>query len=320
MVQKVKGWGIRMNLKQLESFVLIIESRSFSQAAQKLFLTQPTISSHISLLEKELKTQLLIRTTKDVYPTEDGKKLYTYAKQILRLQKSILEEFNVNSEEGNMLTVGASSIPEQYILPVVLPKYIRKNKMEFKIEQGDSGQVIDKILNKEVEIGVVGTEIENSKLIFEPFYKDKLVLITPVTEKYLKMKKEGFHIRDLLKEPIIMREEGSGTRKEINAFLKSQKLGISDLNIIATLNSIEAIKRSVQNKMGISIMSNLAAKDFVKDNKVLAFDFEETNMYRNLYIVRNKEMYMSKGALKFIRFMRDFFEKETSDETVSYNN
>ena len=309
-----------MNLKQLESFVLIIESRSFSQAAQKLFLTQPTISSHISLLEKELNTQLLIRTTKDVYPTEDGKKLYTYAKQILRLQKSILEEFNVNSEEGNMLTVGASSIPEQYILPVVLPKYIRKNKMEFKIEQGDSGQVIDKILNKEVEIGVVGTEIENSKLIFEPFYKDKLVLITPVTEKYLKMKKEGFHIRDLLKEPIIMREEASGTRKEINAFLKSQKLGISDLNIIATLNSIEAIKRSVQNKMGISIMSNLAAKDFVKDNKVLAFDFEETNMYRNLYIVRNKEMYMSKGALKFIRFMRDFFEKETSDETVSYNN
>ena len=257
-----------MNLKQLESFVLIIESRSFSQAAQKLFLTQPTISSHISLLEKELNTQLLIRTTKDVYPTEDGKKLYTYAKQILRLQKSILEEFNVNSEEGNMLTVGASSIPEQYILPVVLPKYIRKNKMEFKIEQGDSGQVIDKILNKEVEIGVVGTEIENSKLIFEPFYKDKLVLITPVTEKYLKMKKEGFHIRDLLKEPIIMREEGSGTRKEINAFLKSQKLGISDLNIIATLNSIEAIKRSVQNKMGISIMSNLAAKDFVKDKKV----------------------------------------------------
>ena len=117
-----------MNLKQLESFVLIIESRSFSQAAQKLYLTQPTISSHISLLEKELNSQLLIRTTKDVYPTEDGKKLYTYAKQILRLQKSILEEFHVNGEEENLLIIGASSIPEQYILPEILPKYIRKNK------------------------------------------------------------------------------------------------------------------------------------------------------------------------------------------------
>ena len=103
-----------MNLKQLESFVLIIESRSFSQAAQKLYLTQPTISSHISLLEKELNSQLLIRTTKDVYPTGDGKKLYTYAKQILRLQKSILEEFHVNGDEDNLLIIGASSIPEQY--------------------------------------------------------------------------------------------------------------------------------------------------------------------------------------------------------------
>lgn len=127
------------------------------------------------------------------------------------------------------------------------------------------------------------------------------------------MKEDGFHIKDLLKEPIIMREEGSGTRKEIKEFLKSQKLGISDLNIIAILNSTEAIKRSVQNKMGISIMSEFAVQDFAKDNKVLVFDFEEGNMYRNLYIVRNKDMYMPKCALKFIKFMKDFFEKESSN-------
>ena len=320
MAQKVKGWGINMNLKQLESLVLIIESRSFSQAAQKLFLTQPTISSQISLLEKELNAQLLVRTTKEVYPTEDGKKLYTYAKQILRLQQSILEEFNVDSEDSNLLIMGTSSIPEQYILPEILPKYLRKNKMEFKINQGDSGEVIEKIVNKEVDLGLVGTKIENSNLIFEPFYKDKLVLITPVTEKYLKMKEEGFHISDLLKEPIIMREEGSGTRKEINEILKSKKLKISDLNIIATLNSIESIKRSVQNNMGISIMSHLAVKDFVKDNKVLVFEFEDMHMYRNLYIVRNKEMYMSKSALKFIKFMRDFFKEKNSKLELSYNN
>ena len=296
-----------MNLKQLESFALIIESRSFSQAAKKLFLTQPTISSHISLLEKELNTQLLIRTTKDVHPTEDGKKLYTYAKQILNLQDTVFQEFNVRSEESNLLTLGASSIPEQYILPEVLPKYIRKNKCELKIRQGDSSEVIDKIINKEVEVGLVGTAIENSSLIFEPFYKDKLVIITPVNEKYLNMKEEGFHINDLLKEPIIMREEGSGTRKEIREFMKAHNFDINNLNVIATLNSIEAIKKSVQNNMGISIISNLAVDDFVKDNKVLAFEFEEMNMYRNLYIVRNKEMYMSKCALKFIKFIREFF-------------
>ena len=296
-----------MNLKQLESFTLIIESRSFSQAAKKLFLTQPTISSHISLLEKELNTQLLIRTTKDVHPTEDGKRLYTYAKQILNIQNTIFQEFNVKSEDNNLLTLGASTIPEQYILPDVLPKYIRKNKSELKILQGDSSEVINQIINKEVEVGIVGTEIENSSLIFEPFYKDKLVIITPVNEKYIKMKEEGFYVNDLLKEPIIMREEGSGTRKEIREFLKAHNFDINNLNVIATLNSIEAIKKSVQNNMGISIVSNLAVEDFAKDNKVLLFEFEEMNMYRNLYIVRNKEMYMSKCALKFIKFIREFF-------------
>lgn len=296
-----------MNLKQLESFALIIENRSFSQAAKKLFLTQPTISSHISLLEKELNTQLLIRTTKDVYPTEDGKKLYTYAKQILNVQNTIFQEFNVKSEESNLLTLGASTIPEQYILPEVLPKYIRKNKSELKILQGDSNEVINKIINKEVEVGLVGTEMENSSLIFEPFYKDKLVIITPVNDKYIKMKEEGFHVSDLLKEPIIMREEGSGTRKEIREFLKTHNFDINNLNVIATLNSIEAIKKSVQNNMGISIVSNLSLEDFATDNKVLVFEFEEMDMYRNLYIVRNKEMYMSKCALKFIKFIREFF-------------
>ena len=298
-----------MNLKQLESFSYIIETNSFSEAAKKLYLTQPTISSHISLLEKELNTQLLIRTTKDVIPTDAGKKLYTYAKQMLQIQNTILEEFHVKSEdEKNVITLGASSIPEQYILPEILPKYLKKNKNEFKIGRGDSFEIINQVVNKEIEIGLVGTQIETSNCIFEPFYKDKLVVITPVNQKYLQMKEEGFHIKDLLKEPIIMREEGSGTRKEIKKFLNHMKINDGSLNIIATLNSTEAIKRSVANNMGISIISNLAVQDYIKDKRVLAFDLAEENIYRNLYIVRNKEMYMSKSSLKFIKFMREIFK------------
>lgn len=298
-----------MNLKQLESFSYIIETNSFSEAAKKLFLTQPTISSHISLLEKELNTQLLIRTTKDVIPTDAGKKLYTYAKQMLQIQNTILEEFHVKSEdEKNVINLGASSIPEQYILPEILPKYLKKNKNEFKIGRGDSFEIINQVVNKEIEIGLVGTQIETSNCIFEPFYKDKLVVITPVNQKYLQMKEEGFHIKDLLKEPIIMREEGSGTRKEIKKFLNHMKINDGSLNIIATLNSTEAIKRSVANNMGISIISNLAVQDYIKDKRVLAFDLAEENIYRNLYIVRNKEMYMSKSSLKFIKFMREIFK------------
>ncbi len=299
-----------MNLKQLESFTLIIESRSFSQAAKKLFLTQPTISSHISLLEKELETQLLIRTTKEVYPTKDGKKLYSYAKQILSIQDEIFNDFDVKNEYNNVLTLGSSTIPEQYILPYILPEYLSNNKNQLKILQGDSIDIIDKLINKEAEVGLVGTKIENPSLIFEPFYEDKLVIITPVSEKYKKMKEEGVSVGDLLKEPIIMREEGSGTRKEIKELLKINSFDMEDLNIIAILNSIEAIKKSVQNNMGISIVSNLSIEDFEKDNKVLIFEFSEINMCRDLYIVRNKDVYISKQALKFIKFIKESFKKE----------
>jgi len=107
-----------------------------------------------------------------------------------------------------------------------------------------------------------------------------------------------------------MREEGSGTRKEIKELLNVHNFESKNLNVIATLNSVESIKRSVQNNMGISIMSNVAADDFIKDQKVLAFDFKGMSMYRNLYIVRNKEMYISKSALKFIKFIREFFREE----------
>ena len=104
-----------------------------------------------------------------------------------------------------------------------------------------------------------------------------------------------------------MREEGSGTRKEIKEHLK--QLHISNLNVVATLNSIEAIKKSIQNNMGISIMSNLSVNDYVKDNRLLVFDFDNENMYRNLYIVRNKKMYMSNACHKFIKFMRESYKE-----------
>ena len=103
------------------------------------------------------------------------------------------------------------------------------------------------------------------------------------------MKEEGFHIKDLLKEPIIMREEGSGTRKEIKKFLNHMKINDGSLNIIATLNSTEAIKRSVANNMGISIISNLAVQDYIKDKRVLAFDLAEENIYRNFIPISRED-------------------------------
>ena len=107
-----------MNLKQLEAFVQVAEGGSFSKAAKQLFLTQPTISAHISSLEKELNARLFVRNTKEVKLSDDGKELYRYARQMIDLQKKIEERFETGkSESKHLITIAASTIPAQYLLP-----------------------------------------------------------------------------------------------------------------------------------------------------------------------------------------------------------
>lgn len=113
-----------MNLKQLEAFVKVAETKSFSEAAKQLFLTQPTISAHVSALEKELNTCFLIRNTRGVELSESGKELYAYAVQMLEIEKTIKGRFGKEIKpEGNVLRIAASTVPAQYILPNVMSTF-----------------------------------------------------------------------------------------------------------------------------------------------------------------------------------------------------
>ena len=113
-----------MNLKQLEAFVKVTESGSFSKAAKLLFLTQPTVSAHISSLEKELDSRLFVRNTKEVKLSEEGKQLYQYARQMVELEKEIEQVFSKDAHrEEKCITIATSTIPAQYILPKILMKF-----------------------------------------------------------------------------------------------------------------------------------------------------------------------------------------------------
>ena len=149
-----------MNLIQLEAFIRVADSGSFSQAARELFLTQPTVSSHISGLEKELNARLFVRTTKSVSLTDQGRILYRYAYKILELEKKILQEFSTVEEESDSLTIAASTIPSQYILPRVVPAFsVKYPQVQFSLLENDSEGVVKKILGDEAEIGITGTRL-----------------------------------------------------------------------------------------------------------------------------------------------------------------
>ncbi|SHK35626.1 selenium metabolism-associated LysR family transcriptional regulator [Hespellia stercorisuis] len=298
-----------MNLKQLEAFVKVADNKSFSKTAKALFLTQPTISAHISSLEKELGVRLFSRNTKEVNLTEDGKRLYQYAYEIVELQSRIEVLFlNDKKDEKKKVTIAASSIPAQYILPEILGKFSeRYPNIQFKITETDSAKVVESVSRHMVDIGFTGTILEKKDCTYVPFYADELVAITPNTEKYRMIKAQEKDLKWILREPVIVREEGSGTRKEAERLLKKAGIDVEKLNVVANIENTEAIKKSVKNGIGITMISKLAAQEEINSGTILAFPMGQKREGRHLNLVFNKNYALSSSAERFVKVMNDIF-------------
>lgn len=299
-----------MNLKQLEAFVQVSESGSFSKAAKELFLTQPTISAHISSLEKELNVRLFIRNTKEVSLSDDGKDLYRYAKQITDLEKAIEERFYMDSDDGkHVITIAASTIPAQYLLPKVLMCYRERHpKEQIKIMETDSSEVVTQVVDHMVDVGFTGTVLEKKHCKYIPFYKDELAVITPDTPEYRILKEQNRDDIDWIKrKPLILREEGSGTRKEAEKQLKNAGIFMEDLDIVASIANQETIKKSVKQGMGITVLSRLAAED---EDGLLIFPIPGADEGRDINLVYNKNYQMTRSADRFIRIVKEVYDIE----------
>ena len=300
-----------MNLKQLEAFVQVAEGGSFSKAARELYLTQPTISAHISSLEKELNVRLFVRNTKEVSLSDNGKDLYKYAKQMVDLQGKIEEHFGMKKDSGkHCITIAASTIPAQYLLPKVLMCFNEKYPEEqFKIKETDSAQVVTQIVDCMADVGFTGTVLEKQHCKYIPFYKDELVIIAPNTEKYRRFQEECPNdISWLKREHVIMREEGSGTRKEAEKQLRSAGVNMVDLEIIASIENQETIKKSVRQGIGVSILSRLAATDEAKAGQMLIFPIPGADEGRDINVVYNRNYQLSRSAERFIKIVKEVYE------------
>ena len=300
-----------MNLKQLEAFVQVAEGGSFSRAAKELYLTQPTISAHIASLEKELNVRLFIRNTKEVSLSEDGKELYKYAKPMMDLEHKIEERFGSGEEPGkHCITIAASTVPAQYLLPAILKRYNEKYPEEqLKILEMDSAKVVLRVIDHMVDVGLTGTTLEKKHCRYVPFYKDQLVVITPNTEKYRKLQAESADdISWICQESFIMREEGSGTRKEAEKQFARAGISVEKLDVIASIENQETIKKSVSQGLGISVLSALASKDEVEEGHILAFPIPGADSGRDINLVYNKNYQLSRSAERFVRIVKDVYQ------------
>lgn len=289
----------------------VVETGSFSKAAKELYLTQPTVSAHISALEKELKVRLFIRNTKEVTMSDAGQDLYKYAKQMFELECQIAEHFNIRgrNSSNHSITIAASTIPAQYLLPDVLLMFKKLYpKEQFKLIETDSSQVVSHIVDGMADVGFTGTVLEKKYCRYIPFYKDKLSIITPNTEKYRALQEDGGDEIFWLKgEHVILREEGSGTRKEAQKQLKKAGIDMGELDIIASIDNQETIKRSVRQGMGVSILSRLATEEEVQEGHMLAFPIPKSDAGRDINLVYNKNTPMTANVERFIKIIKDIY-------------
>lgn len=298
-----------MEFKQLEAFVAVVDYGSFSEAARKLYLTQPTISAHIRSLEEELHARLIIRTTKKLTITTKGYQLYDSAFRILDIRNNLLENFTGSRKQ--IIDLAASTIPSSYLLPELLAGFGRiYPDVYFHSWQTDSSGAINRVLDGTVDLALTGQNTGDDSCVFIPFCQDNMVIATPVNDHYLnlKQKEQPVVFQDFIKDPVIIREKGSGTKKEMDIFLENAGIEPSSLNVVARMNDLESIKKSIVNGLGFSILSARSVVDLQKTKQILLFPLEESAHKRSFYIVYSKNRILKSHVRQFIHYVKEYYQ------------
>ena len=247
-----------MDLRLLELFCHVYKARSFSRAARDLGLSQPTVSAHIKDLEEQLGGPVFNRLGREIEPTEAGRLLYEQARSLLTLKRNVIDRMAqfLDRIEGD-LVVGASTVPGEYLLPGLLATFHAAHPgVRARLRVSDTAAAIDDLRDGEIQLAMVGGTAPDEDLVFEPFARDRLVLVVPARRPWTARRE--ISLRQLAELPLLVRESGSGTRKVLQEALAQRDLELPALRIVAELGSTSAIKEAVKQGHGVSFVSALA--------------------------------------------------------------
>jgi len=292
-----------MDIRALEVFCRIVELKSFSRAAEAVYLTQPTVSGHIKVLEEFVGVKLLDRLGREVLPTKAGELLYGYAKQILALRNQAiqaLEEYK-GSLKGH-LVIGGSTIPGEYVLPALLATFkARYPEISITLKIADSREIVRGVLEGTVELGAVGAKFDDGQLIYLKLLEDELVLALPPGHAWAS--KPVVALEELAEQPMILREVGSGSRKVFEDALHAARLDSSALAVVAELGSTEAVRQAVKSGAGVSVISLRAIQDDLDRGTLRTVPLEGIRLTRDFYLVYHKNRSRSPLCEAFANFL-----------------
>ncbi len=295
---------LKINLKQLEAFVATAEFSSFTKASEELFLTQSTVSSHVSALESALGVRLIQRSARQrVTLTKEGELVYREAREILERCQA-LQDLK-NQDQKNRLVIGASSVPGQCLTPEILGDFLAVCPDCHYVQlRGDSIRIHEYLAQGKANLGFVGMAANPKEYHYHPIAEDRLVLIAANREPFRTLHQNGASGLELLDMPMILREENSGTRQEMEHYLRNQKIAPESLHVIAQIDNPEAIRSSVSRGLGVSIMSVLAARDYLQTGRLLSFELGHQGAFRKIYLTWRKDALLTAAEQKFLEFVK----------------
>lgn len=295
----------KMDLHKLAIYCKVIELKSFTRAAEAMFLSQPTISEHIRALEQEIGQRLINRLGREIRVSEAGNILYSYARKMLRLQQEALEALGHYS--GNLagrMAIGAGTIPGAYILPEKIGAF-KKSYPDITITLRIAGSktIANEILSGELEMGILGAQWRENGLIWQELFSDELILAVAADHPWAKKRK--ISLQQLSEEPFIMRDHSSGTRRAVDRILEQHGRKSAQLNVVAEMGTTEAIRQSIKAAIGVSILSSRAVRDDIAHGSLVEVAIEGVKMIRPFYMVTRKNQALSPLCTAFIETLTE---------------
>ncbi len=294
-----------MDTRQLAAFCAVVERKSFSQAAERLGVSQPAVSLQIRSLERRLGRQLLDRSGRRVEPTEAGLRLYRGAQRLLALEEQVLEQVS-GEHDGTLagrLELGASSGPGETVLPLLLCEFQREHAaVSVALSVSDTHTVVELVARRELELGVVGAARRHRSVVFEPFFRDEVVLACPPGHRFAG---RTVTLAELRSEPLIVMQEGAGVRQVIEDELRGAGLRLRDLDVRLELGLQESVRSAVRAGYGPTFISRSAIEADLAAGTIVSARVEGLDPAREISLVRGAGRAATRLAQAFVDFARE---------------
>ncbi len=297
-----------MTIRHLKIFIAVVDYKTMSNAAKKMFISQPSVSQAIREIEGYYNIRLFERLSQKLYLTKDGEKFLKYSRYIVSTFDNMETEFK-NTHNNIYLRIGATLTFGTYILPNLMLDIENKfNNIDYKIIVNNTKRIEEKLLDNEIDLGIAEGEIQNHDIVKLPILKDRLVVVCSKDNELAK--KEHISIQDIAKIPMIAREDGSKERSYFQKFITENNIKV-DYKWNCT--SVETIKNALKIGNGFSVLSLMSVKDEIDRGELKALNIDGfENISTNVCLIYHKNKFLTEEIKYFIEICKNYPKKNIS--------